>query len=126
MGEEYGNGWAEGVHPDDLQRCLNIYLSSFEARKEFKMEYRLRRHDGVYRWLLDHGVPRYTSDGTFAGYIGSCMDIDELLESERLKKDFISMESLQREQTLNEELSATNEELSASNEELQAINEELQ
>jgi PAS domain S-box-containing protein len=126
MEEEYGNGWAEGVHPDDLQRCLNVYLSSFDAREEFKMEYRLRRHDGVYRWLLDHGVPRYAPDGTFAGYIGSCMDIDELLESERLKKDFISMESLQREQTLNEELSATNEELSASNEELQAINEELQ
>lgn len=126
MQEESGNGWAEGVHPDDLQGCLNIYLSSFDARKEFKLEYRLRRHDGVYRWVLDHGVPRYAPDGTFAGYIGSCMDIDELLESERLKKDFISMESLQREQTLNEELSATNEELSASNEKLQAINEELQ
>jgi PAS domain S-box-containing protein len=126
MEEEYGNGWTEGVHPDDLQRCLNIYLSSFDARKEFKMEYRLRRHDGIYRWLLDHGVPRYTADGTFAGFIGSCMDIDELLESERIKKNFISTESLQREQTLNEELSATNEELSASNEELAAINDELQ
>lgn len=126
MEEEYGNGWAEGVHPDDLQRCLNTYLRSFDARQEFKMEYRLKRHDGVYRWLLDHGVPRYASDGTFAGYIGSCMDIDELLELERLKKDFISTESFQREQTLNEELSATNEELSASNEELHAINEELQ
>jgi PAS domain S-box-containing protein len=125
MEQEYGNGWADGVHPDDLQRCLNIYISSFDARKEFKMEYRLRRYDGQYRWLLDKGVPRYTADGTFAGYIGSCVDIDELLETERLKNVFISAEVLKTEQTLNEELTATNEELGAANEELVAINEEL-
>ena len=93
MEQEYGNGWAEGVHPDDLQRCLDIYVSSFDFRKEFKMEYRLKRHDGQYRWLVDNGVPRYLSDGTFAGYIGSCMDIDELLESERVKKDYISAQA---------------------------------
>ena len=74
---EPGNRWAEGVHPDDRAGCLEIYTTSFDARREFKMEYRLRRHDGEYRWLLDHGVPRFQSDGTFAGYIGSCVDITD-------------------------------------------------
>jgi PAS domain S-box-containing protein len=75
--QEMGNGWAEGVHPDDLAHCLEIYVGSFDARREFKMEYRLRRHDGEYRWLLDHGTPRFHLDGSFAGYIGSCIDISE-------------------------------------------------
>jgi PAS domain S-box-containing protein len=123
--EEYGDGWTKGVHPDDLQHCLDIYFSSFDARKEFKMEYRLRRHDGKYQWLLDHGVPRYTRDGTFAGYIGSCVVIDELLETERVKKEFIHAEALETEQALNEQLATANEELAATNEELVSINEEL-
>ncbi|RYD72580.1 MAG: PAS domain S-box protein, partial [Sphingobacteriales bacterium] len=75
--QEYGNGWAEGVHPDDMERCLEIYTTSFDARRDFKMEYRLKRYDGVYRWIVDTGKPRYNTDGEFAGYIGSCMDIDE-------------------------------------------------
>ncbi|HKW85545.1 MAG TPA: MASE1 domain-containing protein [Nitrospiraceae bacterium] len=74
---ELGNGWAEDIHPEDRERCLEIYRSAFDVHKEFKMEYRLRRADGEYRWILDNGVPRYESDGTFAGYIGSCMDITE-------------------------------------------------
>jgi PAS domain S-box-containing protein len=79
--DEVGNGWTEGVHPDDFQRCVTTYLSAFEARRPFRTEYRLRRHDGEYRWLLDHGVPRFTPDGTFAGFIGSCVDITELREA---------------------------------------------
>src|SRR5215472_10076991 len=73
--QEMGNGWAEGVHPDDFDRCLEIYLTAFQARQPFEMEYRLRHHDGQYRWIVDRGAPRYSPDGIFAGYIGSCIDI---------------------------------------------------
>ncbi|MFZ2405902.1 MAG: EAL domain-containing protein [Methylobacter sp.] len=77
MEQEIGNGWAENVHQEDLQRCLHIYVTAFDARQEFRMEYRLRRFDGEYRWLLDHGVPLYDEQRTFLGYIGSCIDITE-------------------------------------------------
>ncbi|HTE18298.1 MAG TPA: ATP-binding protein, partial [Armatimonadota bacterium] len=82
MEQEMGNGWAEGVHPADYQRCLDTYLTSFHARRPFSMDYRLRRADGEYRWLLDNGVPRFEPDGSFAGFIGSCIDIQERRESE--------------------------------------------
>ena len=78
MEQELGHGWAEGVHPDDLDRCFATYSESFEARRSFQMEYRLRRADGEYRWLLDDGVPRFAPDGVFAGYIGSCVDMTAL------------------------------------------------
>jgi PAS domain S-box-containing protein len=74
---ELGNGWAEGVHPEDFSRCMDIYLDAFVARESFRMEYRLRRADGVYRWLLDTGVPRFLPRGEFAGFIGSCIDVTD-------------------------------------------------
>src|SRR4029453_15789662 len=75
--QELGNGWAEGVHREDLDRCLDVYQNSFKARESFSMEYRLRRSDGEYRWVLDSGTPRFASDGAFIGYIGSCIDLTE-------------------------------------------------
>jgi PAS domain S-box-containing protein len=80
--DELGNGWASGVHPQDLERCLEVYSLAFEARVDFQMEYRLRRHDGQYRWVTDVGVPRLGADGSFQGYIGSCIDITDRKKSE--------------------------------------------
>jgi PAS domain S-box-containing protein len=74
--QELGSGWAAGVHPDDLDGCLAFYLDHFQRREAFEMEYRLRRHDGIYRWILDRGVPFTDEGGAFAGFIGSCVDVD--------------------------------------------------
>jgi PAS domain S-box-containing protein len=73
--QEMGNGWAEGVHRQDFDRCLDIYRRSFDARRPFEMEYRLRRSDGEYHWVLDRGTPRFSVEGSFLGYIGTCIDI---------------------------------------------------
>jgi len=82
---ELGNGWTDGVHPDDFKSCLDTYTQAFDRRESFKMQYRLRRHDGEYRWVSDIGVPRLHPDGYFSGYIGSCVDItDRKLAEEAL------------------------------------------
>jgi PAS domain S-box-containing protein len=88
LGQEMGNGWVEGVHPDDLQRCLKIYTEAFDARKAFVRQYRLRRNDGEYRWLSDSGVPRCDAQGNFGGYIGSCLDVTELINKEQALREF--------------------------------------
>ena len=82
--QELGNGWLEGVHPDDLDRCLSTYVESFDQQHEFAMEYRLRRHDGEYRWVFDKGVPRFTQDGTFLGYIGCADDVTDRRRAEEV------------------------------------------
>jgi PAS domain S-box-containing protein len=81
--EELGSGWRRGVHPDDRERCLATYEAAFAQREPFEMEYRLRRADGEYRWLVERGVPRFASDGSFLGYVGSCLDITDRREVER-------------------------------------------
>lgn len=88
--QELGNGWVEGVHPDDAQHCMTIYSEAFDARREFSMQYRLRRHDGVYRWLLDNGRPYFSADGGFAGYFGSCIDVTDMRETERRLRDTVA------------------------------------
>ena len=74
---ELGNGWAEGVHPEDSATCIDTYVKAFDCREKFSMEYRLRRYDGEYRWVLNIGTPRFNEDGSFAGFIGSCVDFTD-------------------------------------------------
>ena len=96
--QERGNGWADGVHPEDFDRCLSMYIEAFDRRESFEMEYRLRKADGQYGWLLDHGVPRFLPNGEFAGYIGSCIELTERKDLEdRLRKAVKEKESLLRE-----------------------------
>jgi PAS domain S-box-containing protein len=82
---ELGNGWVEGVHPEDSNACLTAYTRAFDRRESFERQYRLRRHDGAYRWVSDIGVPRFNPDHSLAGYIGSCIDVtDRKLAGEAL------------------------------------------
>jgi PAS domain S-box-containing protein len=100
LAQEWGVGWAEGIYFEDFQRCMDTYIAAFSARSVFEIEYRLRRRDGAFRWILDRGIPRYLLDGTFAGYIGSCIDITEkrqieaeLRKAVRDRDDFLSIAS---------------------------------
>ena len=99
--QESGNGWAENVHPEDFDRCLQIYVSNFEARRPFEMEYRMRHHTGQYRWILDRGVPRYAADGMFEGYLGACLDIHsqkEAAEKVRIADETVRLMKIQDEE----------------------------
>jgi PAS domain S-box-containing protein len=89
--QEVGDGWTEGLHPDDYEYCLNVYTSAFKKRESFDMEYRIRHNSGEYRWISDIGTPRYDSKNIFIGYLGFCLDINdrkkeekEILENEEL------------------------------------------
>ncbi|HTB63832.1 MAG TPA: ATP-binding protein, partial [Opitutales bacterium] len=96
--ELLGDGWSENVHPDDLHRYIQVCTAAYEAGAPFSMEYRLKRHDGIYRWLLVNGAPFRDSNGAVAGYIGSCMDITQqksqeaaLKEADVHKNEFLAM-----------------------------------
>jgi PAS domain S-box-containing protein len=98
--QELGGGWTVGVHPDDLEHRARVYSDAFDSQADFKMEFRLRRFDGEYRWLADFGSPRFEADGTFCGYVGSCVDITERKRSEEslhsLTGRFISAQEEER------------------------------
>jgi len=91
--QELGNGWAEGVHPDDLARCLDVYVQAFDRRESFSMDYRLHHASGDYRWLVDRGTPRHDSQGRFLGYIGHCLDItQQKIDAENLRSHGLELE----------------------------------
>ncbi len=114
MQEEYGDGWAKGVHPDDLDRCLKIYSDSFQARLPFEMEYRLRRADGAYRWIIDFGKPLFDINNLFSGFLGVCYDITEQKENEKQLID------------INKILQKSNDQLKVAEELLRKLNDNLE
>jgi PAS domain S-box-containing protein len=77
LDQEMGNGWTRGVDPEHLEACLEAYLGAIAQQRIFEMEYRLRRHDGCYRWVFDRGVPLHDARGALSGYLGSCIDVDD-------------------------------------------------
>ena len=94
MEQELGRGWTEGLHPEDLQHIFDVYLPAFEARRPFSMEYRLKSANGEYRWVMESGVARYTPQGAFSGYIGSCIDITERKRSEdELRRSEVALQN---------------------------------
>jgi two-component system CheB/CheR fusion protein len=90
---ELGEGWYKGIHPEDSEFFLKAFDEAHKSQQEFKIDYRLKRHDGEYRWVMNHGVPRYAGNDIFIGYIGTCIDINERIDVERQKDDFMSIAS---------------------------------
>jgi PAS domain S-box-containing protein len=117
LDQEFGNGWAEGVHPEDVERCVNHYVSCFERRMGFAMTYRLKNHEGEYRWILDRGAPHSLPDGTFLGFFGGCAEIDSQspeLRNAELRTRLAQVREYARqlaaeEHTLNHVLNASHE-----------------
>jgi PAS domain S-box-containing protein len=98
--QEVGNGWVTGVHPEDRDHCMNTFVSSFDQRRSFSMEYRLHHADGTYHWIRDDGNPRYDSEGQFIGYIGFCVDITAQKETAaELERYRHHLESIVEERT---------------------------
>jgi PAS domain S-box-containing protein len=97
LDQEVGEGWTQSVHPDDRLWCIASYARAFEERRPLEVEFRLRRHDGVYRRILARGAPRISPNGTFDGFVGACADVTELHESQiraeaasRTKSEFLA------------------------------------
>lgn len=120
LAQEMGTGWMESLHPDDLPECLDIYQKAFKAGSEYRIECRMRRYDGEYRWVLGTGVPRYRPDRTFAGYIGSYIDISDrkLAEQERAA-------ALSREQAARLQAEETAKALQSANDQITNILESI-
>jgi PAS domain S-box-containing protein len=86
--QELGNGWSEGIYPDDFENCMQTYVTAFDAREPFTIKYRLRRHDGEYRFITDSGAPRFGLRGNFRGYVGACVDVTDLLKQQKALHEF--------------------------------------
>ena len=119
--EQCGDGWTESIHPDDAALCVETYKSSFESRRPFRMEYRLRDRNGYYRWVSNRGTPRYNASGQFVGFIGSCVDVTEHREAEEAARR--NEEQLRR---LNAELERFSGELARTNVELELQNRTIE
>jgi PAS domain S-box-containing protein len=126
--QEMGNGWAEGVHPEDFDRCVKTYIEAFDIRKKFEMEYRLRHFSGEYKWLLDIGTPNYNIDGEFIGYIGHCFDITvrKLEEEEILQNKEKLIEALELANQSRQTLLSVLEDQQIAELEIQKLNTELE
>ena len=98
--EELGFGWLSEMHPDDVPRCMPLFESGFAARQPVEIEYRQRRHDGAYRWMLSRGVPRFDRNGNFSGYIGVALDIEDMRAAERDQKRLAAQVGRERERLL--------------------------
>lgn len=96
LDDELGYGWTEGIHPEDRDSAVKLYDESFDRRESFMMDYRIRRWDGDYRWVANYGIPRFSSDGAFVGYIGSCIDITERKNVEQERTELLRREQLAR------------------------------
>ncbi len=118
LAQEMGDGWVEGVHPNDRERCVSDYLTAFHARRAFTLEYRLRHHTGEYRWLLDFGTPIINSAGEFVGFVGACYDTTAQKRAEQA-----TLESQARYRAAQEELVRQNRELATLNAIVTAINQ---
>lgn len=89
LDEERGRGWMEGIYPADLEKCLKTYEDAYQKQRRYKVEYRLQRYDGQYRWVQENGLPQFAIDHNFNGFFGSCVDIHEIKEIEHRKDQFI-------------------------------------
>lgn len=112
LDQHLGTSWMEAIHPDDRERCLKAYESSFETREPFEIDYRLLRHDGVHRWVMDRGTPLFGAEEIFLGFIGSIIDINERKEAEddsgaRLKIEQDARLEAERTALLKDEFLAT-------------------
>jgi PAS domain S-box-containing protein len=118
LAEQLGDGWAGSIHPDDRSRYLDLHAASFDSREPFEIEYRLRRYDGQYRWVLARGTPRFGPGGAFAGFVGLCIDIDDRKRMEE------NLERMVAERT--DELEKANAALRLTGRELERSNRELE
>jgi PAS domain S-box-containing protein len=96
LDQQVGTGWTSLIHPDDIARAQAEYRAHFQAREPFRLELRARRHDGVYRWILNSGTPRFDEAGGFAGYIGSCLDITDRKDGEIEREQLLARERAAR------------------------------